>query len=90
MTFRRSRDESDDDIHMRLMKIYPEVPSWWYHAVFLATVAMSLVVTQAYETHLPWWAFFLAIAISVMWFLPIGMIEAITNIEVRISLCHEG
>lgn len=45
--FREDKRFAKDDVHMRLMRRYPEVPDWWYYAVFLSTVAMSLVVTQA-------------------------------------------
>jgi OPT oligopeptide transporter protein len=42
----------EDDVHAKLMRLYPEVPDWWYLAVFLfffvmgilaATVSASLI-----------------------------------------------
>lgn len=74
---------------MRLMKVYPEVPNWWYYVVFVITVAISLAVTQAWPTHLTWWAFFIAIFIAILWFLPIGMIQATTNIQIGLNVITE-
>lgn len=34
--------KADDDIHMRLMKAYPEVPDWWYMVFLLISVGMSI------------------------------------------------
>ena len=33
----------DEDVHMKLMRAYPEVPDWWYIASGLIGVALSLV-----------------------------------------------
>lgn len=34
----------EEDVHMRLMKKYPEVPDWWYLVFLLLAVGMSLAV----------------------------------------------
>lgn len=34
----------EDDVHMKLMRKYPEVPDWWYCAFLVVAVALSLVV----------------------------------------------
>lgn len=32
-----------EDIHMKLMRAYPEVPEWWYFATLLVSVGLSIV-----------------------------------------------
>ncbi|KAJ5887188.1 Sexual differentiation process protein isp4 [Penicillium tannophilum] len=68
-----------EDVHSRLMARFKPVPFWWYASAILVMMGMSLAVVLAYETHLTWWAFFLAIFISVVALLPIGIISATTN-----------
>ena len=35
-----------DDIHAKLMRSYPEVPDWWYLAVFLVFFALMIVAQE--------------------------------------------
>lgn len=79
-------NEDDEDVHFRLMKKYREVPAWWYHVVLVLMTAASLVCVLAYDTHLSWWAFFLALGISFAWSIPIGMIQAVTNIQMGLNV----
>ena len=85
----RNRGREEDDVHMRLMRRYPEAPDWWYYVIFVLMTVMALVVTQVWETHLAWWAFFIALLIAVVWFLPIGMIQAITNVQIGLNVITE-
>ena len=85
----RNINVEEDDVHMRFMRRYAEVPDWWYYVVFVIMVVMSLIVTQVWETHLSWWAYFLAVSISVVWFLPIGFIVAITNQQLGLNIITE-
>lgn len=43
---RRARAESED-VHMRLMRTYREVPDWWYLAFLLVAIALSIVTVAA-------------------------------------------
>jgi OPT family oligopeptide transporter len=74
---RQARNESKD-VHMKMMQAYPEVPIWWFVGMFIALLAMGLATTLSYPLQLPWWGFFLAIAMSAFFMVPIGMITAIT------------
>lgn len=86
--FRRVGKE-DEDVHSRLMSRFKTVPLWWYGVVTLAMIGMGLGVTQAYPTHLSWWAFFIALLISVVWFVPLGIIQATTNIGIGLNVFTE-
>ncbi|ORX58182.1 OPT family small oligopeptide transporter [Hesseltinella vesiculosa] len=77
--FKRSRSDNED-IHRKLMRAYPEVPFWWYGFTFVASLGISFAVLYNWpEMQLPWWGMFLAMAICVVFLLPIGIITAITN-----------
>ncbi|KIJ17327.1 hypothetical protein PAXINDRAFT_175818 [Paxillus involutus ATCC 200175] len=45
-----------DDIHFQKMKVYKEVPQWWYLALF--GISLGLAVGMAYVdiNTLPWWS----------------------------------
>ena len=38
------------------MKVYPEVPMWWYGAVLLASFGMSMATLYTGGSGMPWWA----------------------------------
>ncbi|KAJ5217960.1 uncharacterized protein N7498_000059 [Penicillium cinerascens] len=86
--FRRIGRE-DEDVHNRLMSRFKPVPIWWYIAVFLVMIAMALGVVLGFPTHLSWWAFFIALFISAVWFVPLGIIMASTNISIGLNVITE-
>ncbi|KAJ6039438.1 hypothetical protein N7444_008343 [Penicillium canescens] len=86
--FRRVGRE-EEDVHGRLMSNYKTVPVWWYLALFLVMMAIGLGVVLGYPTHLSWWAFFIALIISAVWFIPLGIIKASTNIDLGLNVITE-
>ncbi|KAI9027412.1 OPT family small oligopeptide transporter [Phycomyces nitens] len=86
--FKQSRSE-EEDIHRKLMRVYPEVPNWWYYITFLIAFGVSFGVIYAWPIYLPWWGLILAIAISVIFVLPIGIIQAITNQQPGLNVITE-
>lgn len=76
--YKRSRHENED-VHMKLMRAYPEVPSWWYISLFVISMGVSFGVIYGWPIKLPWWGLILAIAMACVFILPIGIITAITN-----------
>ncbi|KAH7325196.1 OPT oligopeptide transporter [Rhizoctonia solani] len=85
---RRSLSEQPD-IHARLMSRYPQVPEWWYLVIFVPTVIFGIVSIEVWHTQMPVWAFFLALVISFVYIIPIGMIQAITNQQVGLNVITE-
>lgn len=79
----------EEDVHQRLMSRFKPVPWWWYGAVTLVMIGMALGVTQGYDTHLSWWAFFISLIIAVVWFVPCGMVQAMTNIQIGLNVITE-
>lgn len=77
--FKASRKEEEKDVHCRMMDKYPEVPNFWYAAVFVSMAAIAIALGYINDAHLPWWAQSLSIAIAVSMVLPIGVITAISS-----------
>ncbi|KAL2814374.1 OPT oligopeptide transporter protein-domain-containing protein [Aspergillus cavernicola] len=86
--FRRIGQE-EEDVHGRLMARFKPVPMWWYGAITLIMIGIALGVTQAYDTHLTWWAFFIALILATVWFIPCGIIQASTNIQIGLNVITE-
>ncbi|KAJ3491016.1 hypothetical protein NLG97_g5673 [Lecanicillium saksenae] len=86
--YRNSTNEKPD-IHMKLMRKYPEAPDWWYLSLFLLMLAIGLYTVVAYPTNFAWWAFLLAIFVSYAFALPIGIIQAVTNTQIGLNVLTE-
>ncbi|KAF9512435.1 hypothetical protein BS47DRAFT_1345351 [Hydnum rufescens UP504] len=85
---RRSLSEQPD-IHARLMSVYPQVPEWWYASIFLVMFAFGIISIEVWPSELPVWAFIIALLISFVYIVPIGMIQAITNQQVGLNVITE-
>ncbi|KAJ4480874.1 OPT oligopeptide transporter [Lentinula aciculospora] len=59
-----------EDAHYEKMKVYKEVPFWWYTAMFVASMAIAIATNYTGESELPWWAFFISVGFAAL-FLPI-------------------
>ncbi|KAL9488641.1 hypothetical protein ACSS6W_000918 [Trichoderma asperelloides] len=70
---------SHEDIHSRLMKRYKDAPISWYLLTFVSMAAIGIFVVEYYPVHLPWYGLLLALAIGAIFFIPNGIIMAITN-----------
>ncbi|KAJ5193556.1 hypothetical protein N7449_009698 [Penicillium cf. viridicatum] len=81
--------KEEEDIHGRLMSRYATVPIWWYLGVFLAMTAIGFGVILGYPTHMSWWSFIIALFISAVWFVPIGIVKAATNIDIGLNVITE-
>ncbi|XP_074571380.1 oligopeptide transporter 7-like [Curcuma longa] len=69
------------DIHTRLMSRYKQVPQWWFIAILVANIALTIFACEYYidQLQLPWWGVLLACFIAFFFTLPIGIITATTN-----------
>ncbi|KAH9911356.1 OPT oligopeptide transporter [Epithele typhae] len=85
---RRSLSEQPD-IHARLMSRYPQVPDWWYSGIFVLMFIFGVIVIEVQETQMPVWALVLALMISFIYTIPVGMIQAITNQQIGLNVITE-
>ncbi|KAF9355246.1 hypothetical protein BGX26_006821 [Mortierella sp. AD094] len=84
----RSARMENEDIHSRLMRVYPEVPDWWYGSLFVITVALSLITCIVWD-YMPWWAVLLALALAIFFVLPVGIVQAVTNQQPGLNIVTE-
>ncbi|KAF9987269.1 hypothetical protein BGZ65_004435 [Modicella reniformis] len=84
----RSSRAENDDVHSRLMRVYPEVPDWWYGLLLGITVVLSFITCVVWD-YMPWWALFLALAIAMVFVLPVGIVQAVTNQQPSLNIVTE-
>ena len=73
-------------ISFRMMRKYKDVPQWWYATMFIIMIGVSLAVCLGYPTAMHWWAFFVSIIIAIVWFVPIGLIQGMTSIQIGLNV----
>lgn len=83
--FRAARNQ-EPDVHMRLMKRYPEAPDWWYVALLLFSMALGLGTAQGYDSQLPWWAFLASVLLALIFIIPVTMVLAVSNILLGLNI----
>ncbi|KAH7906357.1 OPT oligopeptide transporter protein-domain-containing protein [Hygrophoropsis aurantiaca] len=86
--FRRSMQEQAD-IHAQLMSKYRQVPDLWYICLLAVTVILGIICVEVWPTDFPVWALLFAIFLAVIYMIPIGMVEAITNQQVALNVLAE-
>ncbi|KAI4153895.1 MAG: hypothetical protein LQ340_002024 [Diploschistes diacapsis] len=79
----------EPDVHTKMMRKYPEAPWWWYAITFLIMFGFSLATALAWDTHLTWWALIVSLIIAGVFCIPIGMVQAITNIQLGLNVITE-
>ncbi|KLO07527.1 OPT oligopeptide transporter [Schizopora paradoxa] len=85
----RKAMQEQPDVHARLMATYSQVPVWWYATLFLAMFAFGVVAIEVWPTQLPVWAFVVALSIALVYVIPVGMIQAITNQQIPLNVVSE-
>ena len=85
----KDKNHDLDDIHARMMRKYNPVPNWWFIILFLISFALSFVTCYVWDTGLTWWAMIISIIIAVVWLLPIGIVQAVTNIQLGLNVFTE-
>ncbi|KAJ5624731.1 hypothetical protein N7510_001040 [Penicillium lagena] len=68
-----------EDVHCRLMRRYKDAPLAWYLIVLISMVAIAIFTVEHYPVHLPWYGLLLALGVTATFYVPIGIIMAITN-----------
>ncbi|KAM4066314.1 OPT oligopeptide transporter protein [Hirsutella rhossiliensis] len=83
------REERVLDVHNRLMKAYPEVPDWWYLACLAVAIAFGVAAIAGWNTHTSPGVVFYGLALCVVFVIPVGIIKAMTGIEVTLNVLAE-
>ncbi|KAI0868299.1 OPT family small oligopeptide transporter [Hypoxylon argillaceum] len=86
--YKKARSQ-EDDVHMHLMKKYKDSPDWWYMILFVVMIGLSFAVCTGWPTGFPAWAYVICILIPIIWTIPIGIVQAITNIQIGLNILTE-
>ncbi|UKZ47498.1 hypothetical protein TrVGV298_001717 [Trichoderma virens] len=57
--------------------------------IFLVSFGLGMAASLAWPTHLPAWAFIICILIGLFFFIPVGMVQAITNQQTGLNIITE-
>ena len=88
--FRRSDAPKEyQDIHNKLMASYPEVPEWWYSICLVAAIAFGCAGIAGWQTYTTVGVVFYGIILCLIFVIPVGIIKAITGIEVTLNVLAE-
>ncbi|RIA91014.1 OPT oligopeptide transporter protein [Glomus cerebriforme] len=87
--FRSSREDEKEDIHCRMMSVYQEIPNSWYFLIFIIMLLIAIVLGYTTEANLPWWGLLMAVGLSAIMVLPIGIIQAISNNQIGLNVITE-
>jgi len=90
-SFRKTKNAAYEytDIHNRLMASYPEVPEWWFLICLLFAIGMGCAAISGWQTYTSVGVVFYGIALCLLFVVPIGIIKAITGIEVTLNVLAE-
>ncbi|KAH8823463.1 small oligopeptide transporter, partial [Flagelloscypha sp. PMI_526] len=77
------------DIHARLMTVYRIVPEWHYGCIFVVSVVLASLAIRLWPTGLEIWGLILALVISFVYVIPLGMIQAVTNRPIGLNVFAE-
>ena len=86
--WKASRGELDD-VHMKIMRNYALVPTWWYAALLVIMIGFAFASACAYDTGMKASSLVLAIVIAMVWTIPIGIIQGMTNIQLGLNVFTE-
>lgn len=86
--FSRSMKD-ENDIHAHLMSKYPEVPRWWFIALGAVSLVLGIIGIEVCHTGLPVWAFFFSILFAMIFVVPFGIVQAITNQQFFLAILAE-
>ncbi|KAK7208233.1 OPT oligopeptide transporter protein-domain-containing protein [Myxozyma melibiosi] len=78
----KTRDIDDfDDPMSRMMRVYPEVPSWWYLAVLVASLVMGIICFEVYPINVGVWMIFVVFFISAALLIPSAVVFSVSGYQ---------
>ncbi|KAJ1284433.1 hypothetical protein BS78_03G203700 [Paspalum vaginatum] len=85
------KQDKKPDVHTRLMNKYEDAPGWWFSALLVLSVAISLALCTFLrkEVRLPWWGLLFACAMAFAFTLPVSIITATTNQTPGLNILSE-
>ncbi|KAI8819428.1 OPT oligopeptide transporter protein-domain-containing protein [Fimicolochytrium jonesii] len=78
-----------NDVHNRIMRNYSEVPDWVYFTILGVFFVGMIFVGEFTDFRMPWWSVFLATGIAALFMIPIGIIQALTGLQIGLNVVTE-
>ncbi|KAK8134922.1 hypothetical protein PG984_006934 [Apiospora sp. TS-2023a] len=91
-SFRQEINEDEghyQDVHNRLMASYADIPEWWNMLVLSCAIAFGCTAIGAWETFSSPGVVFYGLALCALFIIPIGIIKAMTGVEVTLNVIAE-
>ncbi|KAL8281284.1 hypothetical protein RQP46_006318 [Phenoliferia psychrophenolica] len=85
----RSTRDYYNDTHNKLMRAYKEVPEWWFSIILILSIVFGCIYNEVYATQFPIWAIFFTVALGMIFLIPCGVIQALTNSSVTLNVVGE-
>ncbi|KAI0477593.1 OPT family small oligopeptide transporter [Xylariaceae sp. FL0804] len=82
----KTAKDQEPDIHLKLIRKYPDAPDWWYAALFVCSAGLGLATILGYDSQLPWWAYFVSIILAFVFIIPTGIVLAVSNILLSLNV----
>ncbi|KAI9208542.1 OPT oligopeptide transporter protein-domain-containing protein [Polychytrium aggregatum] len=82
-------DTDHQDIHNKLMAAYPEVSNWVYLTIFALSTILMFFVGAFTPYKLQWWGIIFAVALGVIFVIPLTVITAISGQYIGLNVLTE-
>lgn len=79
-----------DDPHSKMMSRYKETPDWYFWAILVVSVVLGILCVEVYpETKTPVWGIFLALAMNLVFLVPLNILYSTTGFGMAINVLFE-
>lgn len=86
---KREETANDVDAHCLMMEQYPDAPQWWYMIILVLSIILGILCIKLYPTETPVWTIIVAVVLGIVFLIPIGLMESITNTSIGINVLTE-
>ncbi|KAK9467165.1 OPT oligopeptide transporter protein-domain-containing protein [Lipomyces arxii] len=74
-----------NDPMTRMMRVYPEVPDWWFIIILVLSFVFGVLACTVYPTTTPVWGMLVIIVMSAILMVPGALIFAVTGFQLMMS-----
>lgn len=79
---RTSLYDDYDDAQTRQIRVFPEVPEWWFLLVLVISIGLGIAAVEAWPAKTPWWTILAVIGLSIVFVVPSLILSAVANTNV--------
>ncbi|KAJ7203881.1 OPT-domain-containing protein [Mycena pura] len=86
---RKKTSEVHDDVHVRLMMSYKEVPEWHYLMILAVAIGFGAAGVGVYPTETSPSVVLYGVFLAMIFVIPIGIILSVTNVQITLNVLAE-